>query len=78
MKLPTRASIPVLVLSACCSSLLPAAQDTGSPAGAEKSALAARPKNKEADAAGQDLEMLLKGPKGSPKTKEEAIPIYKS
>lgn len=78
MKLPTRELIPVLALMACGSPLLPAAQETAAPAAAGKSSLAAPQKNKEADAAWQDLEMLLKGPQGSPKTKEEAIPIYKS
>ncbi len=70
--------IPVLVLSACCPSILPAAEQTASPAAAEKSGIAATPGNKKADAAWQDLQMLLKGPQGSPKTREEAIPIYKS
>ena len=78
MKLLTREMIPVLALTVCCPSLLPAAQETGSPAAAGNRATAAIPQNKAADTAWQDLAMLLKGPQGSPKTKEEAIPIYKS
>ncbi len=78
MKLPFREMIPVVVLRACGSPLLlAAAQETGSLAAAENSALQDQ-KAKEAAAAWRDLERLMKGPEGAPKTKEEAIPVYKS